>query len=76
MMPVVAWTPDNQTDIVQLIQMGIDGIITNVPGNALTYVSNFYTTGDSDDKFSISDVIWVALGSAGTHLSLSLSLSL
>jgi hypothetical protein len=69
MMPVVAWTPNNRSEVVPLIEMGVDGFITNEPGNVLGYVADFIAgklpASDSDDKFSVSDLVWVALGSAG-----------
>jgi hypothetical protein len=69
MMPVVAWTPNNRSEVVPLIEMGVDGFITNEPGNVLGYVVDFIAgklpASDSDDKFSVSDLVWVALGSAG-----------
>lgn len=67
-MPVVAWTVDEQSEMVTLIQMGVDGIITNVPGEALGYVTEFIAgnSASSDDQFSVSDMVWVALGSAGS----------
>jgi len=72
MMPVVAWTPNNRSEVVPLIEMGVDGFITNEPGNVLGYVADFIAgklpASDSDDKFSVSDLVWVALGSAGISL--------
>jgi superfamily II DNA/RNA helicase len=41
MMPVVAWTPNNRSEVVPLIEMGVDGFITNEPGNVLGYVADF-----------------------------------
>ncbi len=66
---MVAWTPNNRSEVVPLIEMGVDGFITNEPGNVLGYVADFIAgklpASDSDDKFSVSDLVWVALGSAG-----------
>lgn len=74
MMPVVAWTPNNRSEVVPLIEMGVDGFITNEPGNVLGYVADFIAgklpASDSDDKFSVSDLVWVALGSAGAGVVL------
>jgi hypothetical protein len=71
MMPVVAWTPNNRSEIVPLIEMGVDGFITNEPGNVLGFVADFVAgklnpATTTDAKFSVSDLVWVCLGGAGT----------
>lgn len=69
MMPVVAWTPNSKSEIVPLVEIGVDGFITNDPGNVLQYLSEYvYAIRDSEDKYSVSAIVWAALGSAGTML--------
>lgn len=65
MMPVVAWTVDGQSQVVQLIDMGVDGIITNRPHNVSSYISAYFAGSSSSDKFSLSDMIWLSLSSVG-----------
>jgi len=56
---------DDTTHAGMLADGGVDGLITNVPGQMEAFLAQYQSNGGGGDGYSSGDMVWVGIGSAG-----------